>query len=278
MLEGVLTADELGVLSDALKEDEDKISRFYAENTGLTYEKADELMSIETNLNEQQLAEYGFIIKQNLYNMNGLNSILAKIKNLGGGEGNTNLTLSLEDGTEIFVVTEDGVLEGNQVLIGDNPAPDGSHTLSDGRVITVEAGVITAVADAVASTEGAEGEGGAVSREEFNNLVSNVTNVESTLNEVKGAINSLAALFEDNKIDSMIENKVNVVASKSDALDDKFKVLADNMYEALKQVGSNFEVPKDTTNTDVQKDQRELTAAEKVLGVARERRADGKHA
>jgi len=68
-------------------------------------------------------------------------SILKSIKVLLGLEEMPSPTYTLADGTPIEVSS----LEvGGTVIVGDAPAPEGEHTLSDGQVITVdELGVIT---------------------------------------------------------------------------------------------------------------------------------------
>jgi ATP-dependent protease ClpP protease subunit len=69
-----------------------------------------------------------------------------------------NMTVELQDGAKIFVFTEDGEVEGKRAVIADeegNPteqnAPEGNHTLRDGRTITVGAdGIITSVSESAA--------------------------------------------------------------------------------------------------------------------------------
>jgi hypothetical protein len=58
----------------------------------------------------------------------------------------------LSDGTTILYFDGDALAVGVAVFTDEamtTPAPNGDHTLSDGRMITVSAGVITAVTDAV---------------------------------------------------------------------------------------------------------------------------------
>lgn len=61
-----------------------------------------------------------------------------------------NIDLTLADGTGITIVTDnDDIAVGDVVLLEDNTtAPEGEHTLSDGRVITTDAdGIITEIVD-----------------------------------------------------------------------------------------------------------------------------------
>jgi len=64
------------------------------------------------------------------------------------------VVITLEDGMNLFVESEDGEFVGKSVFMADDegnrtdePAPDGNHRLDDGREITVESGVITAVTE-----------------------------------------------------------------------------------------------------------------------------------
>lgn len=88
-------------------------------------------------LKESQKKQEGLITRL-------LNSFKAKHKN--------EVSLELEDGT-IISVPNDGDLVGQAALIvvdglPSDPAPDGTHKLKDGRSITIEGGVITAVTEA----------------------------------------------------------------------------------------------------------------------------------
>jgi hypothetical protein len=70
-------------------------------------------------------------------------------------EAPVNIELTLADGAQIFVDSEDGELEGKAT-----DAPDGTHQLQDGRSITVEGGVVVSVqeAEAAAMEDGADAE------------------------------------------------------------------------------------------------------------------------
>jgi len=84
-------------------------------------------------------------------------SLLASVKALFKAQIK-NMNVQLEDGTLLYVMSEDGELVGKIAYIADsegNPtdelAPAGNHKLQDGRTITVgEGGEITAVAEASA--------------------------------------------------------------------------------------------------------------------------------
>tara|TARA_B100000949_G_scaffold138616_1_gene121932 strand:- start:1028 stop:2152 length:1125 start_codon:yes stop_codon:yes gene_type:complete len=60
-----------------------------------------------------------------------------------------NITVSLEDGGELWVESEDGELEGKRVFSEEDGdvAEDGTYPLIDGRILTVEGGIVISVAE-----------------------------------------------------------------------------------------------------------------------------------
>lgn len=76
-----------------------------------------------------------------------------------------NVSLELADGSMLFVESDDGELEGKSIWIADadgepteDPAPDGTHELTDGRSITVEAGKVVSVQEAMNKEDDEEAE------------------------------------------------------------------------------------------------------------------------
>lgn len=153
------------------KIDQDLINK-YVRKTGLSREKIAEMMEKETFLNTEETIRLGFADKK----MQPLKAvakfdfkqikmdekqkgILAQISDLLRGvkteseeEKPKNMALTLDDGTRVFVFSEDGEFEGKRIVLADEagdptetPAPDGSHRLQDGRSITVQNGVIVSV-------------------------------------------------------------------------------------------------------------------------------------
>ena len=87
-----------------------------------------------------------------------LASINALINTAAGDQEIKNVNVEMEDGSFIYVDSEDGELEGKQAYtvdeVGDKtdtPAPEGNHTLIDGRIITINAeGIVESVQEAEA--------------------------------------------------------------------------------------------------------------------------------
>ena len=87
--------------------------------------------------------------------LNAIEKALKGLSNMIFGNAK-NMAVELEDGTQIFVFSEDGEFEGKRAVIADEDgrpteenAPEGTHTLRDGRQIVVgEGGIIQAVEEA----------------------------------------------------------------------------------------------------------------------------------
>ena len=87
--------------------------------------------------------------------LNAIEKALKGLSNMIFGSAK-NMAVELEDGTQLFVFSEDGEFEGKRAVIADEDgrpteenAPAGTHTLRDGRQIVVgEGGIIQAVEEA----------------------------------------------------------------------------------------------------------------------------------
>lgn len=169
---GAGDSNHLDAVSEYLKKEESNLRKFYLEKTGVTEEGLKPLMDAETSLTSEQAVNLGFATRQKqaiqalalIKNQNTMSksnlekiadTLLRKIKGEAQEKPEAkSLLVDLEGGVQVFVFTEDDVLEGKNVVVAEEgepteiPAPDGPHTLADGRTITVEAGIITAVAEA----------------------------------------------------------------------------------------------------------------------------------
>jgi hypothetical protein len=104
----------------------------------------------EPNLNNDNMANEATNDK-----LNAIEKALKGLSNMIFGSAK-NMAVELEDGTQIFVFSEDGEFEGKRAVIADEDgrpteenAPAGTHTLRDGRQIVVgEGGIIQAVEEA----------------------------------------------------------------------------------------------------------------------------------
>lgn len=177
-----------------------------------------------------------------------ISKMFSKIKN--------EVTLTLADGSQIYVVpanpdAPDDLMNGSAFLLDEsgmpteNPAPDGEHTLDDGRVIVVAAGKITEVRDAVDAKK--LGEELAAAKTENEKLKAELETVKT---ENKKAI-------EDTKAEMKVE---------LEKIQNAFK-------EFKKQVpGDKTGEDKDKTDVDYSK----MSISQRVITLARERRLEQK--
>jgi ATP-dependent protease ClpP protease subunit len=190
--DGVLTESDLQNLLTDIKKADKRIRDFYTNNTPLTTDTLDILMKRETTLTPEKVVSYGFATKISNPFMNIVLKktpmVAAMIK--AGLLKPANLNIDLSDGTKLYVYSEDGEVVGKQVVLADeegnpteSPAPDGEHSLSDGRTITVESGVITDVSEG--STQDAK-----YDEEEMKDVVAK---------EVAKAVNKLKAEMQKEK-------------------------------------------------------------------------------
>ena len=161
---------DLHKIAAELEQEEQKILAFYVERTGSPIETLSEYMKNDTKLSAEDMLKLGFAtkviepvrayayIRTNLTNMKdekaffeklgeALDGAVAKIKNLSRLP-QVDQTLTDKDGNEFTVERETGSPE-----VGDKASPDGTYTLTDGKVITVADGTITEVKEAEAPDE-----------------------------------------------------------------------------------------------------------------------------
>lgn len=180
---GILEANDLEQLGKELKKEEDRITKFYSEKTGLKFQTLDNLMDRETILNSEEVLKLGFadaiysemkaaakIIRKKLENEtkktmsweSKLNDIWKHVTSKSKAESEHEedddkkniFFLKLADGTEAYVDAPDGDFMGKRITrvengnITDTPLPDGVHELGVGGAITVEGGVVTELTQA----------------------------------------------------------------------------------------------------------------------------------
>jgi len=150
--------------------------RVYVSKTGMTELQVSELMNKDELLTPEEARKLRFVdevleplkavAKFDINNKsmskekgdNALEKMLASMEQKTSDMYNKlfpkpkNETLELADGGSVFVETEDGELPGKRVFMVDEegnpteePAPNGTHNLIDGRSIVVEDGIVQSV-------------------------------------------------------------------------------------------------------------------------------------
>lgn len=192
-----LTADDAQALADEIRTEQEAILDIYTDRTGTDRQKLEELMKAERQLTAEQLKEYGFISKINVYTTNrkkylrtknskemaktrnevisAADNFVKKLKNLLSATV-VNYDHKDADGNVLFTTeAEDETLE-----VGMAASPDGEFELTDGRVVVITDGVIAEIREA----DGGEGE-------ELENLRARVAALEGALTEAENVITDL---------------------------------------------------------------------------------------
>lgn len=192
-----LTADDAQALADEIRTEQEAILDIYVDRTGTDRQTLEELMKAERQLTAEQLKEYGFISKINVYTTNrkkhfktknfkemaktkkevisAADNFMKKLKNLLSATV-VNYDHKDADGNVLFTTeAEDDTLE-----VGMAASPDGEFELTDGRVVVITDGVIAEIREA----DG--GDGG-----ELENLRARVAALEGALTEANNVITDL---------------------------------------------------------------------------------------
>ena len=214
---GGYTSDELDALSEAGRQAENSILDIYADRTKLDKEQLRAIMDEQKERTADELLEWGFISKINSYTNNSKtkrNMSKAKAKNLGAASivnriGSLlklkNYDFTDAEGTLLFTTTS----ETDELEVGMEATPDGTFTLEDGRVVTIEGGVITKIDE----QEPEGGEGGEGDNQKKNE------ETEKTAEELQAEIDDLKKQIEekDQKI-ADLEKQVEDLTKENDDL------------------------------------------------------------
>jgi ATP-dependent protease ClpP protease subunit len=156
-----MTADELRDLADATQQEEENILDIYAERTGYNREKLRNIMKEEKIRTANDLLKWGFISRINSYSTNKFNRKMSKNKDKGGAL-KAKVTAFLNKVQNMFDPvnydyhdTEGNVVfstesEEDTLAVGDTVQLPGEETggtfeLDDGRSVTIEDNVVTAI-------------------------------------------------------------------------------------------------------------------------------------
>ena len=268
-------ADHFG-LSDAdsakaqLEDLNTKILDIYEERTGADRATLEAIMDEDRDMKPEEAKELGFINEIMLpasasayYNqfsnnktpnaMTKKSKIAMAFLALGKALGLSNedieakdYVLTTEDGTEITI----DIAEGEEPKVGDPASPDGTFTLTDGRVITIEGGVITEIKPAEEQNPD-EGE---------------------TKEELKARIAELEQQLEDAKSKDTVIEQLKANAKTEDDIKAIDFVTKAGGIEALAKMQSNYK-PQGRTNESHAQDVVEETMLQKELREKKEARA-----
>jgi ATP-dependent Clp endopeptidase proteolytic subunit ClpP len=170
-------AEDLRKVADQLDNIKNTIIAAYKRKTKKSEEELWKMMDKETFLSSNQAMAFGFVdeVSEGLKMVAYLDlknfkqdkpmdqKVLEAINKLGDRfeaffkSKPKNLAITLEDGKEIFIETEDEILVGKAVFEvtpeGNIPLADGDHILADKRIIKVSGGIIESVNEPEAKKE-----------------------------------------------------------------------------------------------------------------------------
>lgn len=174
-----------------------------------------------------------------------------------GGKPN-NLNLVLEDDTVLYVYTDTEDLTGKRVVVADadgnpteTPAPDGEHTLQDGKVIVVSEGLISEVREAEAEPENMEKEKEEMAMKETKpedaekekeDMMYKDKEKDETLNKILDTVTNLSEKIETKKEEKKETETMNTQNQKpenvKEATPDIEKLINDEVEKRLSEVQS----------------------------------------
>lgn len=195
----------------------------YKHRTGLTQEELWALYDNETWLTADEAKQKGFIdesvhaikavakvdltkINSEMENTNALKGLINRFSNLLKFKNEVKETL--EDGTAIIVMTDDGDFTGKQVIYEDgSQVPAGEHKLVTGKVLVVDGNsVITEVKEAEAPQDDME------KQKEIDALKAQLAEAQAKATEAEAKLTSVTAEAATAKADSIkFQNRIETI-------------------------------------------------------------------
>lgn len=272
-----VNANGLRKAADDLQREQDKMLDLYEERCECSREEMQALMDEDKWIGTDEAIRMGliaevippisakanYVINKNMKNKKNMVSVeqtwldkvlsyfgKAKVEDVVFG-----LSLTTTDGQTINVEREEG-----EPQVGDAASPDGTFTLEDGRIITIENGVITDIKSAVSGTgDGDGGNGGETTatdddvdalRSRVAELEAEVANLKSQLEEsAKNAKSAedkaiLSAVKLAGGIKALDNIKSNYTPASRNAMSDKVQEHAMGREEGCKAILANMKKNK----------------------------------
>lgn len=196
-------ANELRNVAAQLDKIKTQLIDVYQKRTNLSMEQLWAMYDKETWLTPEQAQEMGFVDEvaeslkavatakfKPISKMNDkILNLISRLTNfLGNGDVKNQVPETLQDGTTIVVLSEDGDFTGKQVVYEDGTAlPDGNYTLSSGKVLVVSSGVITEIQDAPMEDKAVEPDALAEAQAKLDAATAEIANLKSALEARNGA-------------------------------------------------------------------------------------------
>ena len=221
-----MEASDLEELASYMRDEETKLANFYTGKLGADKETIEGLMKVETRMDLNQSKSIGFVnansnnyravasIKLNDMDkkeglVKDLLNLTAKLSKMVKGEESAKaMAITLDDGSSVFIDSEDGEFVGKSIFLeeGGEPLGDGDYMLEDGRELVVADGLVSEVK---------EGEG-----EEVEELKAKIAELEASM------VESSKALEESNEVNAKLDESVKEIFAKVEALEVENKAMA----------------------------------------------------
>jgi len=186
----MLRAEEMRILADAIEVEQNAILDIYTDRTGYDRSQLELLMKEEKQRTAQELINYGFISKINIYSTNlktkkpmaknaiTVQELLNKAKKtlLEGETEPVNQDWTDADGKVLF--TSEGAEA--DLVVGCVASPDGTYELPDERTVIIAGGVVTEITEPQADAT------------EVENLEAQVETLTNALTEAQNLITELS--------------------------------------------------------------------------------------
>jgi len=228
-----MEAKDFEKAGEYLREEEDKLAKFYANKLNADIDEIKELMKVETRMDKNLSRKLGFVNASSfeyravasikLDNMNDkqtglLKDIKALITKVVKNEDSPKaMVITLEDGSTVYIDSEDGDLVGKMIFSeeGGEALADGSYLLEDGRELMVEGGAISEIKEAAEPNEEAEA------------LAKENEALKAEIETLKAAsVESVSALEESEKVNAEMKASIDSIVEKVSALEEENKAMA----------------------------------------------------
>jgi ATP-dependent Clp endopeptidase proteolytic subunit ClpP len=215
------TADQLREYATEIDMEQNAILDIYAERTGYNRTELEKLMKAEKVRTAQELLEYGFISQINTYNTNFKTKKMTEIKEQNSkidkvleilnkvlpkkNQSEVNIEFKDAEGNVVFKTEK----EDGSIAVGDTvEGSDGTFIIEDGREVTIEGGVVTAINERDET------------QDKINALETELAELKNTLQEKEEAINSLTQAVTEsteliNELRATTSSKVEIQNRKS---------------------------------------------------------------
>jgi len=238
--EGSMNLDDVNQLKSQIELEQNNILDIYAERTGTDRTVLENLMKEEKQRTADELKQYGFISKINIYTNNQnsetmskptkealktrINNFFKEVTNLLNEEPETvNYDFKNADGTILFSTAK----ADDSLVVGDAASPDGTFEMPDGRKVTILDGAISNIADPAQAEELVDATEHANVVAENEALKEQLSNASTLIKDLQNELGSSYVAPTRNKLPGGIRKPVNSAEASVSELKNEAKAKRD---------------------------------------------------